>query len=89
MCAQSRIGSETKVDQLEQLYKILLQTPTLTQITLVNAVRLYRVSPSNFYSPKIIFNKFLATFRLFSCSISAKQKNNHKIWFRNKQVINF
>ena len=43
VCAYSRISSGTKVDQLEELYKISWKTPTLTHITLVNAVQVYRV----------------------------------------------
>ena len=70
--AHSRISSGTKVDQLEEFYKILWETPMLTHTTLVNAVRVYRVSSDRFFLPKLIFKKFLVTFRLFSCSISAK-----------------
>ena len=44
VCAHSRISSGTKVDQLEELYKISWKTPTLTYIALVNIVRVYRVT---------------------------------------------
>ena len=44
VCAYSRISSGTKVDQLEELYKISWKTPTLTQITLVNTVQVYGVT---------------------------------------------
>ena len=44
VCAQPRINSGTKVDQLEELYKISWKTSTLTHITLVNIVRVYRVT---------------------------------------------
>ena len=54
VCAQSRRSSGTKVDQLEELYKILWKTQTLTPIILVNTVRVYRVTSSNF-SAKINF----------------------------------
>ena len=49
VCAHSRISSGTKVDQLEELYKILLEISTLTHITLVNTVRAYRVTSDNFF----------------------------------------
>ena len=44
VCAHSRISSGTKVVQLEELYKISWKTPTLIHITLVNTVRVYRVT---------------------------------------------
>jgi len=52
MCAHSRISSGTKVDQLEELYKISWKIPTLTHTTLVNTVRVYRVTTDNFFLSK-------------------------------------
>ena len=74
MCAHSRISSGTKVDQLEELYKISWKTPTLTHITLVNTVRVYRVTSGNFFPPKLISKNFIFIFTLFSYSRSTKQK---------------
>ena len=68
VCAHSRISSGTKVDQLEELYKISWKTPTLTHITLVNTVRVYRVTSGNFFPPKLISKNFLFVFNLFSYS---------------------
>ena len=74
VCAYSRISSGTKVDQLEELYKISWKTPMLTHITLVNAVRVYRVTSNNFFLPKLISKNFLFIFTLFFYSRSARQK---------------
>ena len=72
VCAHSRISSGTKVDQLEELYKISWKTPTLTHITLVNTVRVYRVTSGNFFPPKLISKNFIFIFTLFSYSRSTK-----------------
>ena len=72
MYAQSRISSGTKVDQLEELYKISWEIPTLTHIALVNTVRVYRVTSGNLFPPKIISKNFLYIFALFSYSGSTK-----------------
>ena len=72
VCAHPRISSGTKVDQLEELYKISWKTPTLTQITFVNTVRVYRVTSDNFFLPKLISKNFLYIFTLFSYSMSTK-----------------
>ena len=72
VCAHSRISSRTKVDQLEQLYKIPWKTPMLTHITLVNEVRVYGVTSGNFFLPKILSENFLFIFTLFSYSRSIK-----------------
>ncbi len=58
VCAHSTISSGTKVVQLEELYNISWKTPTLTHITLVNTVRVYRVTSGNFFSPKFYFYFF-------------------------------
>ena len=65
VCAHSRISSGTKVDQLEELYKILWEAPTLTHITLVNTVHVYRVTSGNFFLPKLISKNFFI-FLLYS-----------------------
>ena len=44
VCTHSRISSGTKVVRLEELYKISWKTSTLTHITFVNTVRVYRVT---------------------------------------------
>ena len=76
MCAHSRISSGTKVDQLEELYKISWKTPTLTHITLVNIVRVYRVTSNSFFPPKI-----LSLFLHYSpIQDLQNKKNNHAIW---------
>ena len=67
-CAYSRISSGTKVDQLEELYKISWKTPMLTHITLVNTVRVYRVT----FLVKNNFKRSLVIFILFSYSRSTK-----------------
>ena len=72
VCAQSRISSGTKIDQLEELYKISWKTPTLTHIAFVNTVRVYRVASGNFFPPKLISKNFLFIFTLFSYSRSTK-----------------
>ena len=72
VCAHSRISSGTKVDQLEELYKISWKTPMLTHITLVNAVRVYRVTSGNLFSPKLISKNSLVIFTLFFYSRSTK-----------------
>ena len=68
VCAHSRISSGTKVDQLEELYKILWKTQTLTHITLVNIVRVYRVT----FLVKNNFKRSLVIFTLFYYSRSTK-----------------
>ena len=68
VCAYSRISSGTKVDQLEELYKISWKTPTLTHITPVNAVRVYRVT----FPAKSNFKYSLVIFTLFYYSKSTK-----------------
>ena len=87
MCAHPRISSGTKVDQLEELYKISWEAPTLTHITLVNTVRVYRVTSGDLFPPKLISKNFLFIFAIFFSPRSIKQKNNHSIWFRNKKVV--
>ena len=72
VCAQSRRSSGTKVDQLEELYKISWKTPTLIPITLVNTVRVYRVTSGNLFPPKIISKNVISIFTLFSYSRSTK-----------------
>ena len=72
MYAHSRISSGTKVDQLEELYKISWKTPMLTHITLVNTVRVYRVTSGNFFPPKLVSKNFLYIFTLLSYSRSTK-----------------
>ena len=72
MRAHSRISSGIKADQLEELYKILWKTSMLTQITLVNAIRVYRVALGNFFPPKLISRNFLFIFNLFFYSRSTK-----------------
>ena len=72
VCAHFRISPGTKVDQLEELYKILWKTPTLTHIILVYAVRIYRVTSDNLFPPKIISKNFLFIFTLLSSTRSTK-----------------
>ena len=62
VCAHSRRSSGTKVDQLEELYKILLKISILTHIMLVNAVRTkqYAIKTRKVrISTKIDIQKFL------------------------------
>ena len=68
VCAHSRISSGTKVDQLEHLYKISWKISTLTHITLVNTVRVCRVT----FPAKNNFKRSLVIFTLFSYSRSTK-----------------
>ena len=72
VCAHSRISFGTKVVQLEELYKISWETPTLIHITLVNTVRVYRVTSDNLFPPKLISKNFLYIFILFFYSRSTK-----------------
>ena len=51
--------SGTKVDQLEELYMILLKILILTHTMHVNTVRVYRVNSDNFFLLKIIYKNFL------------------------------
>ena len=62
VCAYSRISSGTRVDQLEELYKISWKILTLTHTTFVNAVRVYRVT----FLVKNNFKRSLVIFTLFS-----------------------
>ena len=72
VCAQSRISSGTKVDQLEEHYKISWNTPMLTLITLVNKVYVYMTTSDNLFPPKLISKNFIFIFTLFSYSRSTK-----------------
>ena len=72
VCVHSRISSGTKVDQLEELYKIWWKTPELIHITLVNTVRVYRVISGSFYLPKLISKNFIFIFPIFSLTRSKK-----------------
>ena len=72
VCAYSRISFGAKVDQLEELYNISWEIPTLTHITLVNTVRVYRVTSNNFFPPKLISKNFIFIFTLFSSTRSKK-----------------
>ena len=49
-----------KFNQLEELYKISWNTSMLTQIILVNTVRVYRVTSDNFFPSKLISKNVLS-----------------------------
>ena len=72
VCAYVRISSGTKVDRLEELYKISWKTPMLTHIILVNTIRVYRITSDNLFPPKLISKTFLFIFIIFSYSKYAK-----------------
>ena len=82
VCAYPRISSGTKVDQLEELYKISWKTPILTHITLVNTVRVYRV----FFPPKIILKISLLFLHCFPTQDLQNKKRIMKFCVKYKKI---
>ena len=63
-----------KTAQFDELYNISWKNPTLAHITHANTIRVYRVTSSSFFPPKIIFQNcnFMIIFTLFHYSGSTK-----------------